>query len=131
MSDMKCENCKTDLMIGDECRRVWKIGGSPHLRNVALCRVCNQLPGAAEGPIVAADQSPVADKINHVAHYNAGKIECIDAMEAAVVGQTAFEGVLTATAVKYLWRWKHKNGVEDVRKAIWYLNRLIAHLEKQ
>jgi hypothetical protein len=71
------------------------------------------------------------DAVERAAHYNAGKIECIDAMEAAVVGQTAFEGVLTATAVKYLFRWKHKNGVEDVKKAVWYLNRLIAHLEKQ
>lgn len=71
-----------------------------------------------------------ADAINHVAHYNAGKIECIDAMEAAIVGQTAFEGAMSSTALKYIWRWKHKNGVEDVKKAVWYLNRLIAHLEK-
>ncbi len=81
--------------------------------------------------------SPIArleaarDRVNHVAHYNAGKIECIDAMEAAIVGQTAFEGAMSSTAIKYIWRWKHKNGAEDLRKAIWYLNRLIAHLEKQ
>lgn len=70
------------------------------------------------------------DNVNKVAHYNIGKIEAIDAMEAAVTGLGPVEAGYTWTAIKYLWRWKHKNGVEDLRKAVWYINHLIAYLEK-
>ena len=61
------------------------------------------------------------DNVNHPAHY-AGKVECIDALEAATAELTGIEAVCTANAIKYLWRWKKKNGVEDIRKAAWYLN---------
>ena len=64
------------------------------------------------------------DAVNHPSHYTQGGIECIDALKAATVGLTGIEAVCTANAIKYLWRWKFKNGVEDIDKAIWYLNRL-------
>ena len=66
-----------------------------------------------------------SDNINHPAHYTAGKVECIDALEAATTGLNGIEAVCTANAIKYLWRWKHKNGVEDLRKAQWYIGKLI------
>ena len=69
------------------------------------------------------------DMVNRLSHYTAGKVECIDAMEAAVTGLGGMEAVLTAQILKYIWRWKRKNGVEDLRKAEWYLNRLIAMKE--
>jgi hypothetical protein len=65
------------------------------------------------------------DPVNHPSHYTAGKVECIDALEAATTGLTGIEAVCTAAAIKYLWRWKLKNGVEDLEKARWYLDRLI------
>ncbi len=68
---------------------------------------------------------PEADKVNHPAHYTAGKVECIDALEAATEGLTGIEAVCTANAIKYLWRWKRKGGQEDLRKARWYINRLL------
>lgn len=58
-------------------------------------------------------------------HYKAGKVECIDALEAATIGLFGIEAVCTANVIKYLWRWKFKGGVEDLKKARWYLNRLI------
>lgn len=58
-------------------------------------------------------------------HYKTGKVECIDALEAATVNLTGIEAVCTANVIKYLWRWKQKNGVEDLRKAAWYLEHLI------
>ena len=64
------------------------------------------------------------DNVNHPAHYTAGRVECIDALAAATVELTGIEAVCTANAIKYLWRWKRKNGVEDIEKAIWYLGRL-------
>jgi hypothetical protein len=65
------------------------------------------------------------DPVNHPSHYTAGKVECIDALEAATVNLTGIEAVCTANAIKYLWRWKQKNGVEDLKKAKWYIDRLI------
>ena len=65
------------------------------------------------------------DNVNHPNHYTAGDIECIDAIEAAVTGLTGIEAVLTGNIMKYIWRWKYKNGLEDLNKAKWYLERLI------
>ena len=71
-----------------------------------------------------------ADSVNHPDHYCYGGIECIDALEAATADLVGIESVCTANAIKYLWRWKHKNGVEDLQKAMWYIQRLIAHEKK-
>ena len=70
------------------------------------------------------------DAVNHPAHYTQGGIECIDALKAATVGLIGIEAVCTANAIKYLWRWKHKNGVQDIDKAIWYLERLKKELSE-
>ena len=72
----------------------------------------------------------MTDNINHPAHYTAGGIECIDALAAATEGLAGIEAVCTANAIKYLWRWKRKNGVEDLKKASWYTERLIKELGK-
>lgn len=66
-----------------------------------------------------------ADAVNHPPHYTAGGIECIDAIKSAMTGLSGFEGYCTGNIIKYLWRWKHKNGVQDLEKARWYLDRLI------
>lgn len=71
----------------------------------------------------------MSDNVHHPAHYTAGAVECIDALEAATTGLSGGEAICTATAIKYLWRWKLKNGVEDLKKARWYLDRLISKLE--
>lgn len=65
------------------------------------------------------------EMINHPVHYTAGKVECIDAIESATCDLTGIEAVCTANIIKYVWRWKLKNGVEDLQKASWYLNKLI------
>lgn len=63
----------------------------------------------------------MAERVNHPPHYNAGGIECIDALEAATSGLQGIEAFCTANAIKYLWRWKLKNGEEDLQKAVWYI----------
>ena len=70
-----------------------------------------------------------ADMVNHPTHYTQGGIECIDALKAATVSKTGIEAVCTANAIKYLWRYEEKNGIEDVKKARWYIDRLIKELE--
>jgi len=76
--------------------------------------------------VALGDDRPThRDSVNSPPHYNRGGIECIDAIEAAVKDLAGPEAVLTANALKYLWRWKDKGGVEDLRKARWYIDRLI------
>lgn len=70
-----------------------------------------------------ATKTPSA--IDHPSHYCQGGVECIDAIKAATVGLNGFEGFCAGNAIKYLFRWKHKNGVEDLKKSQWYVDRLI------
>jgi uncharacterized Ntn-hydrolase superfamily protein len=63
------------------------------------------------------------DVVNHPKHYNQSGIECIDAIKAAT--GDGFEFYLQGNILKYLWRHKYKNGVEDLKKAEWYLKKLI------
>ena len=77
------------------------------------------------------DKEPDIDMVNHPSHYTQGGIECIDALKAATVSKTGIEAVCTANAIKYLWRYEEKNGIEDVKKARWYIDRLIRELEEK
>jgi hypothetical protein len=69
--------------------------------------------------------------VEHPAHYNQGGIECIDAIRAAVTSLNGFEGFCAGNAIKYIWRYKHKNGAEDLKKADWYLKVLEKEQEGQ
>lgn len=71
----------------------------------------------------------MSDRVDHPGHYNQGGIECIDAIAAATVELKGEEAFCTGNALKYLWRWKGKAGVEDLRKARWYIDRMINRLE--
>ena len=70
------------------------------------------------------------DMVNHPSHYTQGGIECIDALKAATVGKRGIEAVCVANVIKYCWRYEEKNGIEDVRKAKWYIERLLRELEE-
>lgn len=67
------------------------------------------------------------DIINKPPHYQ-GEVEAIDSIKAAM-SYEAFKGYCQGNALKYIIRYDRKNGVEDLRKAEWYINRLIKHLE--
>lgn len=71
------------------------------------------------------------DNVNSPNHYTQAGIECIDAITAAVSGKGGIEAVCVANVTKYLWRYELKNGLEDVKKAQWYLNRLVSELESK
>ena len=60
-------------------------------------------------------------------HYK-GTIECIDAIEEVVRDLQGIEATDTGNIIKYMWRWKRKNGVEDLLKAKWYINHLIGYV---
>ena len=63
------------------------------------------------------------DVVNSPAHYNQAGVECIEAIAAAT--DDGFEYYLQGNIIKYIWRYRYKNGIEDLKKAQWYLNKLI------
>lgn len=65
------------------------------------------------------------DFVNNPPHYTSGPVECIEAIEASMP-PAAFKGFLKGNVIKYVWRYENKNGAEDLEKAQWYLNRLLA-----
>ena len=69
-------------------------------------------------------QAKEGDDISSPFHYNSGNIECIDAIKA-VSSREEFEGYLRANVLKYIWRFRYKDNIKDLRKAKWYLDRLI------
>lgn len=58
-------------------------------------------------------------------YYNQGKIECIDAIEAATINLVGIESFCTGNVIKYMWRWKEKGGLNDLEKAKNYIDLLI------
>ena len=71
---------------------------------------------------------PKDDMVNNPPHYNQAGIECIDAIAAAT--NDGYQFYLQGNVIKYIWRYRYKNGVEDLHKAQWYLQELITCLEK-
>ena len=73
----------------------------------------------------------VYDNVNKPNHYTYGKLECIDVIKEVTNGNDTMgiEAFYLGNVIKYLWRYKHKNGIEDLKKAKWYLERLIKENE--
>ena len=63
-------------------------------------------------------------------HYKQGKVECIEAIDSATHYLSGFEGYCVGNILKYIWRYKSKNGIEDLKKARWYIDKLIEGAEK-
>lgn len=69
--------------------------------------------------------------VSHPSHYQSETgLEVIDVIEAFTFNLKGIEAVDTGNALKYLCRWKDKGGVQDLKKAMWYLSHLIDHVEK-
>ena len=81
--------------------------------------------------IFAAKRASMDNNVNHPKHYTQGGVECIDAIKAATVNKPGIEAVCTANIIKYVWRYESKNGLEDLKKAKWYLECLIAEVERR
>ena len=83
----------------------------------------------AKVPEYLTGKGKVEDVVNHPIHYNKSGIETIDAIEAMT--NEGFDYYLQGNIMKYLWRYKYKNGVEDLEKAQWYLNKLISTIKNR
>lgn len=70
----------------------------------------------------------MTDSVNHPPHYTKGVVECIEAIKSAL-GVDGFKSYCKGQVIKYLWRAEHKNNpTEDIRKANWYMQRLVDDL---
>ena len=101
---------------------------------IAYGHVCKNSEARLDGSYLKNEDikmdENVPDMVNHPQHYTQGGIECIDALKAATVGKRGIEAVCVANVIKYLWRYEKKNGIEDVRKAKFYIERLLKELEE-
>lgn len=119
----KCDNTKTSFQSDNE----YVIKNYQHWQELQKeAQMDDYYKHAIE--VAEKYEKEADDMVNHPAHYTAGGIECIDGLAAATTGLEGIEAVCTANAIKYLWRWKHKNGVQDLEKAKWYIDYLIRHI---
>ena len=74
-------------------------------------------------------QAEKVDNVNHPSHYGQGNIEAIEYI-SDFLSYDEYQGYLRGNIAKYLHRWPYKNGIEDLKKARWYLDRLIEEMER-
>lgn len=105
-----CDGCE-DCLIEDICVPI----GGRFLENRDACEKAYKI-------LVAQKK----DSVNHPAHYESGKHECIDVM-AEAIGLEYTKGFCLCNAFKYIFRCtkKHNTPIEDVKKAIWYLQKFL------
>lgn len=71
----------------------------------------------------------MSDSVNKPEHYTYGKYECIDVIHELTKDLAGVQAFCLGNTLKYLWRFTHKNGVEDLNKAKWYLDKLIKEFD--
>ena len=102
--------------------------------NKDLCKVCGRLclrnSGEACEFFISAYETAQSDNVSHPNHYCQGGIECIKAIEASMTPEE-FQGYCKGNVMKYIWRFREKNGLEDLKKARVYLGWMIESKEKQ
>lgn len=81
--------------------------------------------------MMTVSEEDLVDNVNHPKHYE-GKtsLECIECMRL-IFGVRATHHFCFGNAFKYLWRYKHKNGYEDIKKARWYLDYVLEDINNR
>lgn len=117
----RCDDPGRQETAGDEGRR-----SDAEKALIESCRLQEARKGAEE-----ITYGSVKDNVNHPRHYTRGRFEVIDIIESIVESMdlTPVEAALTTQVVKYIARWKNKGGPEDLKKARWYLERLIGKVD--
>ena len=94
-----------------------------YIKDMRHLEFMNYMAEKEKQAMAQSDNIEMEDMVNSPIHYNKAGIETIDALEAMLVD--GFDYYLQGNIVKYLWRFRYKNGIEDLKKAQWYLNKLI------
>lgn len=113
-----CEGCP---LAKDEICLIDLGSGAIDILNQKLNEMTSD-PDADVKPVIGKGHCP--DNVNHPKHYETGKFECIDVM-IETQGVEAVKNFCICNAFKYVYRHKYKNACEDIRKAIWYLNKFV------
>ena len=79
--------------------------------------------------VLAQQENKKYDNVNHPSHYNKGTFETIELIKSILTPEE-FKGFIKGNIMKYVSREAYKNGVEDLKKAQWYLNYFINDLDK-
>jgi hypothetical protein len=116
----------------DDVMAKWDTDGLQHaMANISRASKYDPMPAYwTEEPVeeVIQDKSKY-DNVNSPKHYTGnGSIECIDYIEDFLTKEE-YVGYLRGNIAKYLHRWRYKNGLEDLKKAQWYLNKLVQEVE--
>ena len=89
----------------------------------------------ANNKLLGIEYTPTSaepDMVNHPPHYQSSNgMEVIDVIEAFTNTLVGIEATDTGNVLKYMCRWKYKNGLQDLEKAQWYLNHLINHIKEK
>ena len=123
---MKIADCADHFAVAEITvqNRLKKLGATKTVKRA-------NKPAPEPEKTLPTEPEPAEDVVNHPAHYTAGGIECIDAIRAATTGLVGFEAYCTGTVLKYIWRWRRKNGIEDLRKAGVYLDWLMQEVANE
>lgn len=105
--EMECRNCKHYLKSDGYCL------------NCVASNVTEKTWSPSNWEATTDDNS-----VDHPAHYNQGKYECIEVMRE-VFGDLAVKNFCHLNAFKYVWRANEKNGIEDIKKARFYLDKMV------
>ena len=73
----------------------------------------------------------MTDNVNKPIHYNQAGIECIEAIRAMTSQMKGGSSYMAGNILKYIWRHEYKNGLEDLQKARWYLDKLIEDYQER
>lgn len=108
------------LSTGDEC-------ATPKSINDTFDTISKNLAAASKALAKDSDNKSLGfedeeDVVNHPAHYENDNYQCIDVMED-IYGTEAVMNFCMCNAFKYIWRFQKKNGIEDIQKAQWYMNK--------
>jgi hypothetical protein len=125
--DESLKELLTRTIKGVDIYHLYKAGKFEHYDTVD--ELMSHLHTPAEAEPEVDPRALESDSVNHPPHYTKGGIECIDAIDAAVANKPGGEAPYVANVIKYVWRYNDKGGVESLRKARWYLDRLISKLE--
>lgn len=125
-----CPYCKHKYDISnycDSCREIINCS----FANGDLKSMSNYEPDENILSKITSGTESTDDPVNHPNHYQTKSgLETIQVIEAFTDGLEGIEAVCTANVIKYICRWKKKNGLQDLKKAQWYLNKLIKHVEE-
>jgi hypothetical protein len=120
------------VVVGNQSGHDFDIGELVEITNLFDDNYYAKDAGGDWWAVIDEDLSPTAaaepDMVNSPAHYGTGMIECIEYIQDFLTTEE-FIGYLRGNIAKYLHRFRYKNGIEDLKKATWYLDRLTAVME--